>query len=73
MPRSYSKNCSVPGKERLAAKDGGDFLRHGAGARQVTRLEGDGGDARVAAISLEPHDLARARQVAQQIAAELRT
>ena len=34
---------------------------------------GGGGHARVAAISLEPGDLARARQVAQAIAAELRT
>ncbi len=33
---------------------------------------GGGGHARVAAISLEPQDLARARQVAQEIAAELR-
>ena len=33
---------------------------------------GGGGHARVAAISLEPHDLARARHVAQEIAAELR-
>jgi len=33
---------------------------------------GGGGHARVAAISLEPGDLARARQVAQAIAAELR-
>lgn len=34
---------------------------------------GGGGHARVAAISLEPGDLPRARQVAQAIAAELRT
>lgn len=33
---------------------------------------GGGGHARVAAISLEPGDIARARQVAQSIAAELR-
>jgi hypothetical protein len=33
---------------------------------------GGGGHARVAAISLEPHDLPRARKVAQEIAAELR-
>jgi hypothetical protein len=33
---------------------------------------GGGGHARVAAISFEPHDLPRARQVAQEIAAELR-
>lgn len=34
---------------------------------------GGGGHARVAAISLEPHDLVRARKVAQEIAAELRS
>ncbi len=34
---------------------------------------GGGGHARVAAISFDPHDLPRARQVAQQIAAELRS
>ncbi len=33
---------------------------------------GGGGHARVAAISLEPHDLRKARQVAQEIAAALR-
>jgi hypothetical protein len=33
---------------------------------------GGGGHARVAAISLNPSDLPRARQVAQEIAAELR-
>jgi hypothetical protein len=34
---------------------------------------GGGGHARVAAISLEPHDLPKARQVAQEIAAALRS
>jgi hypothetical protein len=34
---------------------------------------GGGGHARVAAISFEPHDLPRARQVAAEIAAELRS
>jgi hypothetical protein len=34
---------------------------------------GGGGHARVAAISLEPHDIARARQIAEEIATELRT
>lgn len=33
---------------------------------------GGGGHARVAAISLEPHDIPRARQIAAEIAAELR-
>jgi hypothetical protein len=39
----------------------------------LAEKHGGGGHPRVAAISFEPHDLAHARQVAQEIAASLRS
>jgi hypothetical protein len=44
----------------------------GANLASLCERYGGGGHARVAAISFDPHDLPRARQVAQEIAATLR-
>lgn len=47
-----------------------DKARHNLAS--ICERYGGGGHARVAAISLEPHDIARARQIAEEIAKELR-
>jgi hypothetical protein len=60
---------------RAKVSVGSNPWNHAAAEKNLASIcerYGGGGHARVAAISLEPNDLPRARQVAQEIAAELR-